>query len=464
MGKLKRFLSTSAVYFIGSVLSKLVVFFLLPLYTSKISPDQYGIYDLVIAFINLFAPIIFIQIWDGMFRASFDCTEISDKYKIISNSLVVCFVGAVVYFLGFTIIQAVFDLENFIYILIYGFVFSIHYLYGYICRVFLNNKLYVVSGLINTLITAVINIVLILVFNWDVKSLYLSPTIGMFMQILIIEFKYKALGNFKLAHINKNSILKMIKFSIPLCFAAISYWLLSGFSRLLITNVLGAADNGIFAIANRFASMTVLIITIFQYAWNELAYIMSNDSGRVKMYNVCIDLLIKFVILGSAGICILIKIIFPYLIHEQYAVAINIIPATIIGSMLNAMAGFVGTLFMTEKKTNGIMYSTLLAAGINIALGIVMTNLFGIHGATIALAIAFLVLMIIRLLQAKKQFSIKYNWKTCISVVCVLILSIFEYYFVNNIVIDICAVIAIVAILVLSNKKYFSIFFNSIKK
>ena len=101
MNKLGRFVKTVLVYFIGNVLSKLVSFFLLPLYTSYIPPEPYGTYDFIITFLNLFAPILFFQVWDGMFRRSFDFENTSDKYKIINNAFSVCMLGGVLYFILF---------------------------------------------------------------------------------------------------------------------------------------------------------------------------------------------------------------------------------------------------------------------------------------------------------------------------------------------------------------------------
>ena len=72
MNKIKRFFETAGIYFAGNILSKLVAFFLLPLYTTRIEPAQYGNYDLVISLINLVAPIAFFQIWDAMFRFAFE--------------------------------------------------------------------------------------------------------------------------------------------------------------------------------------------------------------------------------------------------------------------------------------------------------------------------------------------------------------------------------------------------------
>ncbi len=463
MNRVKRFIQTSFVYLVGNVLSKLVAFFLIPLYTSKISPEQYGIYDLVIAFVNLFAPLAFFQIWDGMFRVTFDYEKEEDKYRVISNSVFVSFVGAFLYALIFGVVYSIIPFEHAMYVFAYGCVFSLHYLYGYICRVFLDNKLSVISGFISTLITALLNVVLILYFNWDIKSLYFAPTVGMLVQILIVEFQYKVLRHFKWSSLSKNTISQMLRFSLPLCLSGVSYWLLSGFTKLVITYYLGAADNGLFAIANRFASLVILVITIFQYAWNEMSYMMANDKSRTNVYNICIDLLIKFVLLGSAGLCVGIKIIFPYFVAEQYSQAIAIIPATIIGSMLNAMSGFISTMFMTEKKTNVIMYSTLVSAAVNIILGIVLTKIWGLQGASIALGIAFGVLLFIRMIQAQKYFKIAVKIKIMLIFIGILIVSVIEFYLVNNIWCDIFYIFLLLIVSALTFKDYIIIIMSKTK-
>ncbi len=460
MNKVKRFLSTTIVYLIGNVLSKLVVFFLLPLYTSRIAPDQYGIYDLMMTLVTLLAPIAFFQVWDGMFRAAFDYEDKESKYTVISNSLFISGIGIAIYLVGFAVVYAIFRFEYALYILLYGLFLSINYLYGYVCRVFLANSLYAFSGLINTIVTTVLNVVLIVCFHWDVRSLYFAPVVGMLVQIVIIECKYRVLARFSRKVISKELIRKLLKFSIPLCVVGASYWLLSGFTKLLITGMLGAADNGLFAIANRFATMVTLIVTIFQFAWNEMAYMMANDKNRVDSYNICIDMLLKFVILGGAAVCIFIKILFPYLIDEQYALAIHVIPATILGSMMNAMASFVATLFMAEKKTNSIVYSILIAAAVNIGLGFLLTKYFGLQGATIALAVAFTLLMLMRLFQAKKTIHIALHVKEILLFLGIMALAVVEYYLVDNVWIDVLTLLAIGVIFLVSVRKYIFLLFK----
>lgn len=454
MNKAKRFLNTTLVYFIGTVLSKLVSFFLLPLYTDKIPPTEYGSYDLVLTLLNLIAPIAFFQIWDGMFRRSFDFDDEQQKYDVITNAHIVSAFGAMVYLVLFGALQLLCGFDNFVWAAVYGFFFSLHYMYGFIGRVFLRNKLLVATGLVNTIISATLNILLITVFDMGVSSLYIAPTVGTIVQIVMIEGTLKTFKHFRRTAIDRAEMSRMLRFSIPLCVAALSYWLLSGFTKVIITSMLGTYENGLYAVANKFGTIITLIVSIVQSAWNEMAYLMVGEKDRGQSYRVCVDIMMKSVILGTTALCICIKWIYPFLIDVQYEEGLLIVPATIIGVMFNSIAGFLGTLFMAENNTKTIMKSTLSAAGINIALCFVMTRLFGLHGATCSLMISFFILMILRLHQGAKQYGISFHPLSFALLLSVLGVAVSEYYFVQSVWIDALVVTGIIGIYLFSVKGY----------
>ena len=459
MDKVKRFLKTLLVFFTGNVLSKLVSLFLLPLYTGKLSPEQYGSFDIVQTIINLIAPIAFLQIWDGMFRYAFDYTERKDKFAVISNAMVVSFGGIAVYLALFFAISRVFVFEYVVYAMVYGLFYALQYIYTFAARVFLKNKLFVISGIVNTLVSACLNIFFILYLHWDVKSLYIAQAIGLIIQIIIVEIDLKLFKNFSFKAIDKDLIKKMIKFSLPLCLATISYWLLSGFTKMVVFYKLGADANGLYAVANRFASAITIVVTIFQYAWNETAYLMANDSDRTKSYSLCVDLMLKGVAFGTALLILFIKFIFPFFVDAQYQQALSIVPATIVGVAMNSLAGLFGTLFMTEKKTGAIMTTTLISAAINIVLSFVLSIKFGLQGAVVGLAIAFTILMLIRLIMLMRKFSIRLELSNLL-LLLVFVICIPAFYLLNNIW---CAIIFVLLIagFVLSLKKYIVMFLKS---
>lgn len=433
------FIKTAGIYFLGNILTKMISFLLLPLYTNRIAPNRFGEYDLNIALISFFIPVIFLQVWDGMFRFAFDKNNKQNKYNVITNSFFVFLFGVVVYFLIYMLVKDYFNFRWLIFI--YGITFALQYQYSFIARVFLNNKLFVFSGFLNSLVSAILNVILIVIFDMGIESLYISFILGVIIQVIIIEIAIRPLKNLNIKAIEKSEIIKMIRFSIPLCVATISYWLLSGYTKLSISNKLGAYENGLYAVAGRFSVVVSLVISIFQYAWNEMAYKMANDDDRVENYKISIEYITKAIIIGSSISILVIKIVFPYIVSDVYSESLNIIPLSLIGVGFNSLASFVGTIFMTEKNTKSIFITTVISASINIACMNIFIELWGLQGAIASLCLSFVMLAIIRIVVVRNLLNIK-DMKVSIIYVIILLLSIYAYY-TDNIMIIISVMIGI---------------------
>ena len=462
MNKTVRFLQTAGIYLLGNVLSKLVSFFLLPLYTNCINPDQYGSYDLIITILNMAYPIVFFQIWDSMFRFAFDYSEDEDKYSVINNSIFISFIGALIYIILAFLMYKLYKFDYFFYILILGLVQAICYIFSFSSRVFLNNKLFVFSGAVNTIVNAVTSIILIVALNWDIKALYFAPIVGSITQIIIIEIRLGIVKHIKLADISKVLIYQMLKFSIPLCIATASYWLLSGFSKVIITNYLGSSANAMYAVTNRFASMITLFVSIFQYAWNESAYLMHEEKNRTNLFSKCINLFSKVIIYGTGATISFIMIIFPFFIGNNYNEALGIIPTSFLGVAFNSVASFLATLFMTEKKTNFVLTSTLIAAMFNVILSIPFTNALNLQGTIIALDISFFILMMLRFYRLNKTMKISINRSILISCTT-LVITIVVFYF-GNVLLNVLLMIINIVLVLLSARNYIIPIYDNLKR
>lgn len=463
LNKLKQFIGTSSIYFLGSVLSKVIIFLLLPIYTSKISPNEFGTYDLIVTMISFLAPIAFFQIWDGMYRFSFDKKNNDDKFIYISNSIVVLIIGVFLYsifFLAFYINYS-FDHANLIYI--YGIFFALQYQYTFSARVFLENKLFAISGVLNTLLNASVNLILILVFEKGIEALYIASILGIALQIILIEIKIKALKKFSFKSLDQNIQIQMIKFSVPLCFATVTYWLLSGYTKIGISRDLGLEMNGLYAIASKFTGLIALFVSVFQFAWNELAYLISKESNRKKQYEISLNYMTKVVLISAAIIMLVTKLIFPVVVNYSYNGALLLIPIAIMGVAFNSLAGFIGTIFMTEKNTKVIFWTTMFAASINVISLSKFTEKFGIQGAIASLSISFLSLFFIRIYLASKFYNVKISFYSILKLFILMIATAFIFFTIENIAIVIIAIILLIIIFIYSIKDLIIILLNRIK-
>lgn len=80
MQDFKKFIKTSGIYFIGNVLSKLVSVFTLTIYTRYLTPQEYGQYDLYMAYLSFFVAICFLDV--GLCAMKF---MLENNYKSIIN-------------------------------------------------------------------------------------------------------------------------------------------------------------------------------------------------------------------------------------------------------------------------------------------------------------------------------------------------------------------------------------------
>lgn len=458
-----RFIKTSVTYLIGNVSTKMIAFLLIPLYTAYLSPEEYGGYDLVISILNLVVPLAFFQIWDGVFRFAFDKNEIEYKRNVINNGFIVIFGGIFVLFLIEVILKIIYPDLISIWVMVYSVSYAMQYFYTVIARINLNNLLFSVSGVINTLVAALINIYLIKYCSVGVDSLYIAASIGILIQILMIEIKFQPLLLFKFKSIDKKCIKDMIKFSVPLCISTIAYWMLNGYSKILISTKLSVYDNGLYAVANKFTSMILIIVSVVQFAWNEMVYIMSGDADKTSIYQRGIRFIFSTTMLFGAMFIYVARIVFTFWVDSSYSSAVDLIPISMIGVVMNSFASFSGTLFLASKKSGSLLITTILAVMANVMFSSLFIVNYRLQGVLIALAVALTILAISRLIALYYQYKISISIKNILSFI-IFIISIFLYFKYCSMIFDIGIILIIFMIYLIFVKNEIIMLLNAIRK
>ena len=78
--KFKNLFSNILVFAIGNVLTKLVLFFLMPVYTSAMSTNEYGTGELIYSTVELMLPVVTLCLYEAVFRFSIDPIRIIHSY------------------------------------------------------------------------------------------------------------------------------------------------------------------------------------------------------------------------------------------------------------------------------------------------------------------------------------------------------------------------------------------------
>ena len=101
MNKYVKLIKNISVFAIGTFTSKLLVFLLTPFYTRMLSPDDYGVVNIIVDTSNLILPIATICITDAVIRFGLD--RAVDRREVFTNGLMVILSGFAVFLLFFFI-------------------------------------------------------------------------------------------------------------------------------------------------------------------------------------------------------------------------------------------------------------------------------------------------------------------------------------------------------------------------
>lgn len=412
MSLLRKFIKSSGVFLIGSALSKVIVFFLLPIYTRYLPTSDYGYYDVSLTYLSLLMTATFFEIWSTTLRFMFQEKEQPYKYKIISNSLVLFFA----FFSLFTIIIMVLKFTMSIHYLwliyFYGVTMAISNMYMFISRGLEMDSAFAASGIINTAVSASLSVFLIVCLHTDFSALYITGILGNVAQIFFLERKTKVLVNVSVKNIRSSLLKQMLKYTLPLCLNTTAYWILSGYSRIVIDRAMSLSANGIYAIGNKFAYVIVFATNCFTYAWQGVTFERGadkKDSG--SFYSRACTLYLQF--LGMAVILFLplFNVVFPFLVDKAYLSASSIMPLFLINACLYAYATFVDNIFATLKKTNVVFLTMGISCILHLSLAYPLIHLWGLNGINFSVFISYFVNIVIGYVLLHKYMKLQINFK-----------------------------------------------------
>lgn len=430
MNRFPDFAKSSVLYFLGNILSKLITFFLLPIYTSYISPEDLGYYDVSTTYLNLIVTFLFIDIYVAIMRFVFDEKHGSESNKPIFNGIIIFLCSLFLYTIVSALVAIFFDVQFLGYIYVYGVSVVFSNLLGYLARALDFNRLYAFSGVVSTLVSSVINILLIVYLNWNVESLFFALTIGLLVQTLMLESKVKLVKRVSLNYYDKVLLHKMFVYSYPLALNSLAYWLLTGYANVMIARYLGLEANGIYMIAMKFGLMINMVSTCFSMAWQELIFRKGNEDKKELsiFYSNAMNMLILFLTIGLLILIPMSSILFPYVIADAYKASYEIIPLYIVAATISVVSSFWGQIYAALKATHIIMYSTIIACIVNVLLVPFFIHMWGLIGAIIAVIISYLVNVVMRICLIRNMVKISLNCRYLLLLLCGLVFSFYVYY------------------------------------
>ncbi|MCK9439550.1 MAG: oligosaccharide flippase family protein [Candidatus Caldatribacteriota bacterium] len=454
MNQYKSLIKNSFLFAIGSIGSKAISFFMLPLYTRMLTTSDYGQLDVLQTTISLLIPLITFQAIEAVFRYSVDMRENKSASSVLMNGILLCLFGMLISLLLFPVFARI---EPFSTYLLFFYLILFFSMMNGVLKQFVRGlgkiKIFVVSDLAYTASFVTFNIIFLVYLKMGLKGYFLSMVLAHLITTFILlvfgsVFKYL---NFK--SFDKSFMKTMLIYSIPLIPNGLMWWVMNVSDRYILTYFLGFDATGIYSVSYKFPSLITLMNSIFFMAWQLSAMQEYGKEGYDNFYKNIFGVLSSFLLLITAVVLLILKPLMSVFVADAFYESWKYVPLLLVGTVFQAFSSFFGTNYTASKKTKGAFTTSVYGAIVNIGINLLLIPIWGIQAAAFSTMLAYLTMWLLRLFDTKKFVKIKIDWKSLIfSIVLIGIQILGLYTITNTITFFIVETILILAMLFIQRK------------
>lgn len=412
-------------FILSTFLPKAISFFLVPLYTNKLTTLEYGVVDILSTTISFLIPILTLCISDAVLRFTIENKEDNKPYQLALKFAIVGFIILILLlFMNFTLnifsIQWNYQLYFILnYILLVVYSINMAYL-----RATDRVMLLSIVSIVNTFVTVFANVITLAVLDWGIFGYLFSNIFGLFITNLII---FKKIFNKKLlSGFNENNsklLNQMVSYSAPLVASGIAWWVNSASDRYFVSYICGMAANGIYSVAYKIPTILQMLQGVFYQSWLLSLYREYQKEDSKIYISKIYDLYTSSMVLTCSLLIVLTIPLAKILYAKDFFEAWRYVPFLLISVVFIANAGFYESILTLFRKTKTVAITTVIGAVSNIALNYILIKEIGPLGAAIATAVGYFIMWITRIFSVNELFSFYVSWKKHIVLFSLLIIQ-----------------------------------------
>ena len=391
-----RLFSNTLIFTVGKFVSKLIVIFMLPFYTSYLSQAEYSTSDLITNLCNLIIPLACLGVSEGIFRNAADKNE--DKEAFFTNGIMLMIFGS----LGFLLLSPLLNLtgyfNNYIWLIIcYVLASNIHSVCSqYVCAIG-RTKLFAGQGVFNTALTVILNIIFLAGFNMGVTGYVLSVILADLLSTVLVFLAARLHRAFKIKKVSRAIMKDLLRFCLPLVPSTVFWWITGVSDRYMVAFICSDEMNGLYTAAYKIPTLLTYVVTIFNEAWKLSTVSESNDKEKcADFYSQIYKYYIAVMFIGGGAIAVASQLFAWILFADSYYSAWVYIPVLAAATVFTSLDTFLGSVYFTVKKTSMSLWTSLAGAAINVVLNLILIPQYGAMGASVATFASYFLVYVIR--------------------------------------------------------------------
>jgi O-antigen/teichoic acid export membrane protein len=425
--QVKRLGKHTAVYGLGGLVSRILAVLLLPLYTTYLGPRGFGKIETVVAFTTVLVIVLRMGISSAFFRFYFDSKDEARRTLVVRTSfwftMTMATAGLIAGWALATPLAHALRLGDDPWLVRAAFV-GLWAQMNYeqltsLFRVEERSTAFVAASVANVLITVGSTVILVV-------ALHKGPTgavVGNFLGTLTVYAVLLGYRRYQLGlGFSRDLLRQMNRFGMPLVPSALALWAINFIDRIFIAGYKGQAEVGVYSVAVRISSAIVFLLIAFRLAWPAFAYSIEDDREARRTYSYVLTYLLFVCCWMSVALGVLapwlVEILAPKHAFHRAADAV-----ALLAFASTAYAGYtvvaIGIGRARQTQFNWIV--TGAAALVNVALNVILIPPYGMIGAAISTAAAYVALFLLMVANSHRVYPVAYQWRRVLTLASVAI-------------------------------------------
>jgi O-antigen/teichoic acid export membrane protein len=441
--KLKELTKDTAIYGISTMIGRFLNFILVPLYTNIFLPADYGIIQLIYAYMAILN-IVFIYGLDSAYLKFASFKDVGDDKDNFSTPYVSILMTSLLFV--FLIIMNISAIGNILrvpseyqYLIYFGA--AILFLDANVVIPFLKlrlerrAKIFSLYRIINILVNILLNVYLIIILKWGIEAILLSNLIASAVSLLLLL--PTIIKNFRFKF---HSVLfkRMLKFGLPFLPAGFAVMLVQVIDVPILEKLTDLQTVGIYKANYKLGIFMMLYVNMFQFAWQPFFLQNAKEPNAKEMFS---KVLTYFTLAGSVMLVVVslfisdiaqIRIAGFSIIGSEYWSGLHIVPIVLLAYLINGMYSVFSAGIYIEEKSIYVPFITGAGAVVNIIVNFLLIPVLSLTGAALATFASYLVMALGYYFVTQKFYQIKYELKRIGHILFAVLITGTLFYYLHS--------------------------------
>lgn len=441
--KLKELTKDTAIYGISTMIGRFLNFILVPLYTNIFLPADYGIIQLIYAYMAILN-IVFIYGLDSAYLKFASFKDVGDDKDNFSTPYVSILMTSLLFV--FLIIMNISAIGNILrvpseyqYLIYFGA--AILFLDANVVIPFLKlrlerrAKIFSLYRIINILVNILLNVYLIIILKWGIEAILLSNLIASAVSLLLLL--PTIIKNFRFKF---HSVLfkRMLKFGLPFLPAGFAVMLVQVIDVPILEKLTDLQTVGIYKANYKLGIFMMLYVNMFQFAWQPFFLQNAKEPNAKEMFS---KVLTYFTLAGSVMLVVVslfisdiaqIRIAGFSIIGSEYWSGLHIVPIVLLAYLINGMYSVFSAGIYIEEKSIYVPFITGAGAVVNIIVNFLLIPVLSLTGAALATFASYFVMALGYYFVTQKFYQIKYELKRIGHILFAVLITGTLFYYLHS--------------------------------